>query len=59
MIFKPSKEEADFLALLDKSFKSLRVVGRGTVTVDVSEVQASEEFKKNLKRAKSLVTGIK
>lgn len=50
-----SKEEEDFSNRLDKSFKSLKVVGRGTVVVDAAEVQQSEEFKKNLARGKSLV----
>lgn len=55
-LFKPSKEEAEFVERINNSFKSLRVVGRGTVTVDVQEVQNSPEFKKALARAKELVT---
>lgn len=54
-MFTPSKEERQFAERLKKSYKTLRVEGRGLVTVDVTEVQNSEEFKKNLERAKQLV----
>ena len=53
--FKPSKDEQAFAERLRNSFKSLRVVGRGLVTVDVSEVQQSESFKQNLAKARDLV----
>lgn len=56
--FKPSKDEQAFAKLLQNSFKSLRVVGRGCVTVDASEVQQSESFKQSLIKAKDLVKGI-
>lgn len=57
-MIKPYKDEAEFSKRLEASFKSLKVVGRGTVTVDVSEVQESKEFKRNLERAKNLVEGV-
>lgn len=53
-MFTPSKEERLFAERLKKSYKTLRVEGRGLVTVDVTEVQNSEEFKKNLERARAL-----
>ena len=54
-IFRPSKNEQKFLNRLQNSFKSLRVVGRGLITVDASEVQKSESFKQSLAKAKGLV----
>ena len=57
LLFKPSPAEAEFAQKLARSFKSLRVTGRGTVTVDVSEVQQSAEFTRNLARGRRLVEG--
>ena len=56
-LFTPSRAEAEFAQKLAQSFKSLRVVGRGTVTVDATEVQQSAEFKRNLARGRALVEG--
>lgn len=55
LLIRPSKSEQDFAEKLSNSFKSLKVEGRGTVSVDVSEVQKSEAFRKQLTRARALV----
>ena len=50
-----SKEDLKLRALVANSYSSSRVVGRGTVVVSASEVRSSDEFKKALERAKSVV----
>jgi hypothetical protein len=40
--------------LVNNSYKSVRVVGRGTVRIDPKEVAASEEFKKARKEVRDL-----
>jgi hypothetical protein len=42
---------------INNSYASLRVVGRGTVKVDVSEVHASIKEQKLYEAAKKVVTG--
>ena len=41
--------------LISNTYKSARVVGRGAVKIDPSEVSATEEFKQAKKKAKEIV----
>jgi hypothetical protein len=51
-----SPDERRVLDAIDKSgLKSMKVVGRGTLTVDPKEVASSEKFKAYAEQAKSVV----
>lgn len=52
----PSKNDQKLTALISKSYKSVRVVGRGTVKIDPQEVTQSEEFKAAIEQAKAIVS---
>lgn len=54
-IFSPSASEKEFTEKVNKSFKSLKVEGRGTVVVNVKEVRDDATFKQQLLRARGLV----
>lgn len=41
----PSEEDRKLKALIDSSYKSLVVVGRGTIHIDPEEVRKTKEFK--------------
>lgn len=44
-------------ALKDSNIKSHRVIGRGTMVVDVQEVRSTEKFQEYAKKAKKIVDG--
>lgn len=52
---KPTKEDKKIKDLVDNSYNSLRVVGRGTIRIDPKEVRNTKEFKEALKKAKDIV----
>ena len=51
----PSEEDKKLKQLVENSYTSLRVVGRGTVKIDPKEVRNTEEFKRANKAAKDIV----
>mgnify|MGYP000032352082 CR=1 FL=1 len=57
--FKPNKDEAEILKAIEdieaSGIKSMRVVGRGTLTVDVKEVTQTEKFKEYAQKAHEIV----
>lgn len=52
--FAPSEQDKKLRALVENSYTSLRVVGRGTVRIDPDEVRQSEEFKRALALAREI-----
>jgi len=52
----PTKQDEKLKHLVDSSYASVRVVGRGTVKIDPQEVGNSKEFKAARKRAKEIVS---
>lgn len=52
----PSKNDEKIQELVVNSYKNVRVVGRGTVKIDASEVLNSRQFKEACKDARRLVT---
>lgn len=50
-----SKEDIKLINLIKNSYKTLRVVGRGTIVVDPSEVSNTKEFKEALIKASELI----
>ena len=54
--FFSSEDEKKILDLIEKSeFKTRRVIGRGTLTIDSKEVFHSPKFKKYKKKKKKIV----
>jgi hypothetical protein len=51
----PDKDDKRLKELVNKSYKSVKVVGRGTIRIDPKEVRETEEFKKARKQAKAIV----
>lgn len=51
----PSAQDIKLRELVNKSYKSVRVVGRGTVMIDPAEVAATPEFKQARKQAGEIV----
>lgn len=51
----PSEEDKKLRSLVDNSYKSVRVVGRGTIRIDPKEVSDSKEFKDAREEAKKIV----
>lgn len=51
----PTKEDIKLKELVDNSYKSVRVVGRGAVRICPNEVRNSEEFKEALTKAREIV----
>lgn len=49
-----SKEDEELTQLINNSWRSLRVVGRGTIRIDPEEIRNSPEFKDALKRMEAL-----
>lgn len=43
--FAPTQEDKELIDLVKNSYKSVTVVGRGTVQIDAKEVYESKEFK--------------
>ena len=50
-----SKEDEELMQLVNNSWRTLRVVGRGTLTVDPEEILNSPEYKDALRRLEPLV----
>lgn len=51
----PSEEDKKLKKLVDNTYTSVRVVGRGTVKIDPHEVRNTKEFKKAREDAKAIV----
>jgi len=51
----PSEQDEKLKRLVENSYASVRVVGRGTVKIDPEEVRQSDEFKRALKNARAIV----
>ena len=51
----PSEQDQKLKNLVDNSYVSVRVVGRGTVKIDPEEVGSSKEFKAARRKAKEIV----
>lgn len=51
----PSEEDKKLKQLVENSYTSVRVVGRGTVKIDPKEVRTTQEFKKAREDAKAIV----
>lgn len=50
-----NKTDDYLIELVKNSYSTLRVVGRGTIMIDPSEVYDSPEFKESQKKAKEIV----
>ena len=53
----PSEQDKKLKKLVNESYDSLRVVGRGTVKIDPREVSQTPEFKRAKQQAKQIVQG--
>ena len=53
--FAPSEQDQKLKQLVDNTYDSVRVVGRGTVKIDPKEVSSTEAFKQARKRARDIV----
>ena len=53
----PSEQDKQIKSLVDNSYNSLRVVGRGTIRIDPKEVGQTLEFKEARKEAAGIVRG--
>lgn len=51
----PSARDREIAQLVKNSYKSVRVVGRGTIKIDAQEVFDSPEFQWALQRAQEIV----
>lgn len=51
----PSDSDIKLRDLVNKSYKSVRVVGRGTVVIDPAEVTATPEFQAARRQAAEIV----
>ncbi len=51
----PSDKDEKLRELVAQSYKSVQVVGRGTITIDPSEVSQSQEFKNARAEAREIV----
>lgn len=51
----PSENDRKLKELVSRSYASVKVVGRGTVTIDPREVRESEEFKQARRQAREIV----
>ena len=51
----PTQRDREIAQLVKNSFKSVRVVGRGTIKIDAKEVFDSPEFQLALQRAQAIV----
>lgn len=57
-LFSISSDEQKVLdAINDSGFKSMRVIGRGTLVVDTKEVTNTNKFKSYAEEAKKIVEG--
>lgn len=55
---KLSEKQQDIKNLVEKSYKTVRVVGRGTVKIDESEVVKSKGFREAREKAELLFKNI-
>ncbi|MCC5611628.1 hypothetical protein LC612_34075 [Nostoc sp. CHAB 5834] len=53
--FAPSERDKTLKRLIDKSYPSTRVVGRGTVKIDPKEVRGTSSFKEARDKASIIV----
>lgn len=53
----PDKEDKRLKELVKSSYKKVKVVGRGTIRIDPTEVSSSQEFKDAQEKARILVRG--
>lgn len=53
--FWQNDQDKKMMCLIKRSYKSTRIIGRGTLVISPSEVANSESFKQLRKRAKILV----
>ncbi len=53
----PTEDDLRLRKLVAGSYRSVRVVGRGTVRIDPDEVNATPEMKDARKKAKAIVAG--
>jgi len=53
----PSERDREIKQIVENSYKSVRVVGRGTIKIDPKEVVSTEEFKHAQEQAKLIVEG--
>ncbi len=51
----PSEEDKKLKKLVENSYSSIRVVGRGTVKIDPNEVRNTKEFQDAREEAKAIV----
>lgn len=51
----PSEQDKKLKQLVENSYASVRVVGRGTVKIDPEEVRKTEEFKQARNNARAIV----
>jgi hypothetical protein len=51
----PSEQDEKLKKLVNNSYKSVRIVGRGTVKIDPKEVRDTEEFQKARREAMEIV----
>ena len=51
----PSERDREIMQLVNGSYKSVHVVGRGTIKIDPQEVLETPEFQRALKLAKEVV----
>ncbi len=51
----PSERDEKLKELVGPTYTTVRVVGRGTITIDPSEVCQSAEFKRAREQAKAIV----
>ena len=51
----PSEQDEKLKKLVNNSYKSVRIVGRGTVKIDPKEVRETEEFQKARREAMEIV----
>jgi hypothetical protein len=51
----PTERDREIAQLVKNSYKSVRVVGRGTIKIDAKEVRDSPEFQRALQRAQAIV----
>lgn len=50
-----SKQTLRLIDLVKRSYKSVRVVGRGTIKIDPAEIRATPEFKEAQRKAAEIV----
>ncbi len=51
----PSEQDKKLKMLVENSYASVRVVGRGTVKIDPEEVRNTEEFRQARNNARAIV----